>query len=137
LLSGVVVSGDLSQSLGSPVSRGDVLFEVAPLEDYRLVLSVDERDMPDVAPGQTGQLKLSGMPGDALGFTVSRITPVSEAEDGANFYRIEAELDDPPALLRPGMEGVGKIEIAERRLLWIWTHRMIDWLKLQAWAWWP
>ena len=136
-LSGVVVSGDLSQSLGSPVSRGDVLFEVAPLEDYRLVLSVDERDMPDVAPGQEGQLKLSGMPGDELGFSVSRITPVSEAEDGANFYRIEAELDDPPALLRPGMEGFGKIEIAERRLLWIWTHRMIDWLRLQAWAWWP
>ena len=136
-LSGVVVSGDLSQSLGSPVSRGDVLFEVAPLEDYRLVLSVDERDMPDVATGQKGQLKLSGMPGDALGFSVSRITPVSEAGDGANYYRIEAVLDKPPVLLRPGMEGVGKIEIGEQRLLWIWTHRMIDWLKLQTWTWWP
>jgi multidrug resistance efflux pump len=136
-LSGVVVSGDLSQSLGSPVSRGDVLFEVAPLEDYRLVLSVDERDMPDVRTGLEGELKLSGMPGDALGFSVSRITPVSEAEEGANYYRIEGELENPPALLRPGMEGIGKIEIGERRLLWIWTHRMIDWLKLQAWAWWP
>ena len=35
---GVVVSGDLSQSLGSPVERGDVLFEVAPLDDWRLML---------------------------------------------------------------------------------------------------
>ena len=136
-LSGVVVSGDLSQSLGSPVSRGDVLFEVAPLEDYRLVLSVDERDMPDVATGQQGLLKLSGTPGDALGFTISRITPVSEANDGANYYRIEAVLDEPPVLLRPGMEGVGKIEIGEHRLLWIWTHSMIDWMKLQLWSWWP
>ena len=136
-LSGVVVSGDLSQSLGSPVTRGDVLFEVAPLADYRLVLSVDERDMPDVGLGQDGQLKLSGLPGDALGFSVSRITPVSEADDGANYYRIEAQLENPPALLRPGMEGVGKIDIGERRLLWVWTHRMLDWLKLQVWAWWP
>ena len=136
-LSGVVVSGDLTQSLGSPVTRGDVLFEVAPLDDYRLVLRVDERDTPDVTLGQSGQLKLSGLPGDTLGFSVSRITPVSETENGANYYRIEAKLDNPPALLRPGMEGVGKIDIGERRLLWIWTHRMLDWLQLQIWAWWP
>ncbi|MEA2095015.1 MAG: efflux RND transporter periplasmic adaptor subunit [Pseudomonadota bacterium] len=136
-LSGVVVSGDLSQSLGSPVSRGDVLFEVAPLEDYRLVLNIDERDMPYISLGQDGQLKLSGLPGDALGFSVRRITPVSEADNGANYYRIEAQLDNPPALLRPGMEGVGKVEVGEHRLLWIWTHRMFDWLKLQIWAWWP
>ena len=136
-LSGVVVSGDLSQSLGSPVSRGDVLFEVAPLEDYRLVLRVDERDMPYIATEQKGRLKLSGLPGELPGFSVSRITPVSEPGDGANYYRVEARLDDPPALLRPGMEGVGKIEIGERRLLWIWTHRMTEWLKLKAWAWWP
>jgi RND family efflux transporter MFP subunit len=135
--SGVVVSGDLTQSLGSPVSRGDVLFEVAPLEDYRLILSVDERDMPDVVLGQSGQLKLSGLPGDELGLSISRITPVSEANDGANYYRVEARLENPPALLRPGMEGIGKIEIGERRLLWIWTHRMLDWLELKIWSWWP
>lgn len=136
-LNGVVVSGDLSQSLGSPVTRGDVLFEVAPLEDYRLVLSVDERDMPGVGLGQNGQLKLSGLPGELLGFSVNRITPVSEADAGANYYRIEAVLDNPPALLRPGMAGVGKIETDEHRLLWIWTHRMLGWLKLQIWSWWP
>lgn len=136
-LSGVVVSGDLSQLLGSPVTRGDVLFEVAPLDDYRLVLSIDERDMPNVVLGQEGQLKLSGLPGDAVGFSVSRITPVSESDDGANYYRVEAQLVNPPVLLRPGMEGVGKIEIGERKLLWIWTHRMLGWLKLQFWSWWP
>lgn len=135
--SGVVVSGDLTQSLGSPVSRGDILFEVAPLEDYRLILSVDERDMPDVVLGQSGQLKLSGLPGDELGLSISRITPVSEANDGANYYRVEARLENPPALLRPGMEGIGKIEIGERRLLWIWTHRMLGWLELKIWSWWP
>ncbi|MGB5539514.1 MAG: HlyD family efflux transporter periplasmic adaptor subunit [Gammaproteobacteria bacterium] len=136
-LTGVVVSGDLSQSLGSPVARGDVLFEVAPLEAYRLVLRVDERDMNAIATGQAGRLKLSGLPGAALAFEVSRITPVSESADGGNYYRVEAQLNDTPALLRPGMEGVGKIEIGERRLFWIWTHRMFDWMKLKAWSWLP
>ena len=39
--SGVVVSGDLSQSLGSPVEHGQVLFEVAPLDAYRVILEVE------------------------------------------------------------------------------------------------
>ena len=38
---GFIVVGDLSQSLGSPVERGDVLFEVAPLDGFRVVLEVD------------------------------------------------------------------------------------------------
>jgi multidrug efflux pump subunit AcrA (membrane-fusion protein) len=134
---GVVVSGDLSQSLGSPVERGEVLFEVAPLDTWRLILEVDEHDMQSVAIGQQGRLKLTGLPDTTFGFSVSRITPVTEAADGGNYFRIEAELADAPDILRPGMEGVGKIEIGERRLLWIWTHRMIDWFKLTTWSWWP
>src|SRR6185295_2858693 len=42
---GVVVSGDLSQLLGSPLEKGKVLFEVAPLDAYRVILQVDERDV--------------------------------------------------------------------------------------------
>ena len=136
-LTGIVVSGDLSQSLDSPVERGDVLFEVAPLDAYRLVLQVDERDLTDVAVGQQGKLKLSGMPGEALDFTVKNITPVAENADGSNFFRIEARLHEAPELLRPGMEGIGKIDVEPRKLLWIWTHRMVDWMKLRVWSWWP
>ena len=32
-----------------------------------------------------------------------------------------------PRDLRPGMEGVGKIEIGRRSLAWIWLHPLIDW----------
>jgi multidrug resistance efflux pump len=134
---GVVVSGDLSQSLGSPVERGDVLFEVAPLDAWRLILEVDEHDMQAISIGQQGQLKLAGLPDTTFEFSVSRITPVSESADGSNYFRIEAELSDAPEILRPGMKGVGKIEIGERRLLWIWTHSMLDWFRLTAWSWWP
>lgn len=136
-LTGIIVSGDLSQSLGAPVERGEVLFEVAPLDAYRLVLQVDERDLTAVAVGQQGQLKLSGIPGEPLDFSVVKITPVAETADGSNFFRIEARVHDAPDLLRPGMEGVGKIEAGEQKLLWIWTHRMVDWLKLRIWSWWP
>ncbi len=41
------------------------------------------------------------------------------------------------AALRPGLEGVAKIEVGRRRLVWIWTHELFDWIRLWAWSWWP
>jgi RND family efflux transporter MFP subunit len=134
---GVVVSGDLSQSLGSPVERGEVLFEVAPLDDYRLVLQVGENDIPQVKRGQSGELRLAGMPGEALPFVVQKLTPVAESSAGGNTFRVEAVLESTVAQLRPGMEGIGKIAIGQRKLFWIWTHSLVDWLRLQIWSWWP
>ncbi len=134
---GIIVSGDLSQSLGAPVETGRVLFEMAPLDAYRVVLQVDERDITAVSVEQSGQLVLSSIPNERLSFTVEKITPVSVAEEGRNYFRVEARLDDTSERLRPGMEGVGKIYIDRRSLVWVWTHSLIDWLRLWTWSWWP
>jgi multidrug resistance efflux pump len=137
-IDGLVVSGDLSQFLGTPVERGKTLFQIAPLNQYRVVLRVDERDLRYVAPGQHGELALSGLPADRQAFTVERVTPIAEAKDGKNEFRVEATLDNPPGPeLRPGMEGVAKVETGPHHLLWVWTHGIIDWLRLMAWKWLP
>jgi multidrug resistance efflux pump len=134
---GLVVSGDLSQSLGAPVKTGDVLFEVAPLDSYRVRLQVDERDIGDVREGQPGHLVLSAMPADRFPFTVSKVTPVSQTEEGQNYFKVEAVLDTAGARLRPGMQGFGKIEIDRRHLIWIWTHDLVDWVRIKLWVWLP
>ena len=136
-LEGSVVAGDLSQSLGAPVERGQVLFEVAPLADYRVVVQVDERDIADVAVGQRGELLLTAWPSDSVSFVVEKITPVSTAREGRNYFRVEAKLDQTPERLRPGMEGVGKVVAGRRLLVWIWTRQAIDWIRLKLWAWLP
>lgn len=134
---GILISGDLSQSLGAPVERGEVLFEIAPLDSYRVVLQVDDRDISHVAVGQSGTLTLAALPDRSFPFDVVRVTPVASAEQGRNFFRVEAQLTQATARVRPGMNGVAKIEIGERRLIWIWTHRLIEWFKLWSWTWLP
>ena len=134
---GIVVTGDLSQQLGAPIEKGKVLYEIAPLDSYRLVIEVDERDIADVRVGQRGSLMLSAFPSEIIGVTVEKITPVSTAKEGRNFFRIEAQFDQPHDRLRPGMEGAGKIEIDRRQLIWIWTHQIVDWIRLAAWSWLP
>lgn len=135
-IDGIVVSGDLSQSLDAPVSRGDVLFEVAPLDRYRVVLQVDDRDIAALQAGQAGELTLSGLPGRQLSFSVNRITPVAQVIGGRNRFRVEGERLEQAKRLRPGMAGTGKITTGKRSLLWILGHRTLDWLRLQSWVWW-
>ena len=135
---GIVVSGDLSQSIGAPVTQGQVLFETAPLDSYRVVLEVDERDIEYVHLGQSGELVLAAFPSEALPFRIEKITPVSTAADGKNSFRVEGELESAPdTRMRPGLEGVGRIAVGERNLVWIWTHSAIDWLRLTLWKWTP
>jgi hypothetical protein len=132
---GVVVSGDLSQLIGSPVENGKKLFEIAPLSSYRVILQIDEREIRHVEVGQGGRLVISGIAGDPVAFRVSKVTPVATAQDGRNFFRVEAQLEQAPPRLRPGMEGVGKVSVGEQRLWWVLTHSFTDWLRLQLWNW--
>jgi len=134
---GIVVTGDLTQKLGSPVQKGEVLFETAPLDAWRLHLKVDERDVAEVAVGQTGMLVLSSLPRESFPFEVRKITPVSTTEEGRNYFRVEAAFQGEPPRLLPGTQGVAKIEAGRRRLVWIWTHQSTEWLRLRLWTWLP
>ena len=130
---GVVVKGDLSQQLGSPVEQGKVLFELAPLDAWRVILKVDERDIAHLKVGQAGELVLASLPGQAWDFQVRKITPISVAEEGRNFFRVEAELDRHAPKLSPNMEGVGKVDAGRASLLWTWSRPLVHWARL---AWW-
>lgn len=132
---GLVVNGDLSQRLGGSVQQGDVLFEIAPLDAYRVLLKVDERRINDVQVGQDGALILTAMPQKKIPFTITRITPIARAEEGRNYFRVEAELENTDQSLRPGMEGVGKVYVDKRRLIKIWTRDMVEWVRLFWWSW--
>ena len=144
---GIIVSGDLRDSIGGAIRKGDVLFEIVPTSDYRVIIEVDETDVQYVEPGQTGQLALTSLPDANLPLRVNQVGSVSTSQEGGNFFEVEARLDvsalndDSAALvadeLRPGMEGIAKVTTLERSLLWIWTHRFTDWLKLKLWSIWP
>ena len=136
-LDGIIISGDLTQSLGALVQRGDVLFEIAPADAYRLILKVDESRIADVTKEQTGRLVLSSFPKTRFDFHIVRITPLAMAEAGQNRFQVEARLEKPSDALRPGMEGVGKISVDRRNLFGIWTRGLFEKIRLWLWAWMP
>ncbi|MBN8516011.1 HlyD family efflux transporter periplasmic adaptor subunit [Accumulibacter sp.] len=134
-IDGLVIQGDLSQALGAPVQRGDVLLTLAPRDAFRLIIEVDERSIGGVVLGQRGQLALSALPGERLDFAVTRISPMALTLEGRNAFEIEAAFGQPPAGLRPGLRGVAKIDAGTRSLAWVATHRIGDWLRMATWTW--
>ena len=66
---------------------------------------------------------------------MNRVTPVSTNRDGRNFFEVEGELEAASATLRPGLQGVAKIEAGKRSFAWIWTHRLTEWAGLTLWSW--
>jgi biotin carboxyl carrier protein len=136
-IGGVIVSGDLSKVLGTPVTQGKTLFELAPLDAYRVVLHIDEHDIRYVKLGQGGMLLLAGAPAAPLPLMLTKLVGVATVENGRNVFRAEANLTEQHMALRPGMEGLAKIEVDHRSALWIWTRPLVDRIRLLVWNWLP
>ena len=132
---GVVIKGDLKQQLGAPVKRGDTLLVLAPAAEFRVIVEVDERDIGAIRVGQQGAVALAASPNHDYALAVARIKPVAATRDGRNFFEVEATLPEADETLRPGLEGVAKIDIEHRPLYWVLGHRAIDWMRLAFWSW--
>jgi RND family efflux transporter MFP subunit len=132
---GVIIKGDLTQSLSAPVKRGEVLMTLAPKDEYRVIVEVDERDIANVTQGQSGRLVLAAAPEESVPIQVARVTPVADTVEGRHFFEVEAKLSSPSAHMRPGLKGVAKLEVDQRSLLRIWTQRTVNWVRMTAWFW--
>lgn len=134
---GVVIAGDLRQQLGAPVKRGDNLLTLAPGLDWRVVLEVDESDIASLNNGQIARLRLAAMPDQTIGLTLNRVTPVAKTTPNGVRYEIEAIPTGAGAGargLRPGLQGVARIDMPPRPLLWRAADRVWQWLSMQAWT---
>lgn len=209
-LTGVVITGDLRRQEGAPLQRGDVMFEVAPLESLRAKLYLPEKRIADVLAAQllfsigfgieddlsngsiseelrqafenhgnplskeatvmveeedrrwritdqgtsysvetqtnalqisftlVGTLASRSDPGQYIPFEIERINPVAEVVDQNNVFQIRARLrldqvKDPGQWLRPGIEGVAKIDLGRRRYAWLWTREPVNWIRMKLW----
>jgi biotin carboxyl carrier protein len=132
-ISGVVVKGDLKRQIGAPVQVGDVLFEVCPLESLRAQLMVPEDMIYDIKVGQEGYLATASYPGERIKFIVERINPIAEVVNQRNVFKVRVQLLETHSWMRPGMEGIAKVSVGKRRYVWIWTRKIVNWIRMKLW----
>jgi hypothetical protein len=130
---GIVIAGDLKRQIGSPVKTGEALFEVAPIDSLRAELSVPNDEVADVELNQVGELATATTPDKYIKFSVERINPMSEIVERQNVFKVRVKLQDAPAGLLPGTEGLAKIDIGPHRYIWIWTRPIVKWVRMKLW----
>lgn len=134
---GIVISGDPAQNIGAPLRRGDIIYEMSPLDSYRVAIDVDQGDFAEVRPGQAGALLLTPLPTRAWPLAVVSVTPLATAREGRTAFRVDATLSEVDPVLRPGMQGIAKIDVGPARYVWIWTHDAVNWVRLRLWEYLP
>jgi len=132
-MAGVVMQGDLRERVGGTTQRGEVLMRLMPAEALRGSIRVGEDQINDVRVGATGSLAPASDPSLRLPITVQRISPMARVEGASNVFPVRVQIEAPPAWLAPGMEGVARIDVGERRYAWIWTREAVNWLRMQLW----
>ena len=130
---GVVVEGDLRERLGAPVRAGDVLLKVSQLKGLYVEMRIPERDIDLIAGSKTADIAFAARPEDTFAVAIERIEPSAMTEKDGNVFILRGTMQGSADWLRPGMTGVAKVEAGRRSLLWMATHRLIDFLRLKLW----
>jgi len=132
-ITGIVVKGDLKREIGAPVKTGDVLFEVCPVESLRAELMMPEDEIYYIEVGQEGYLATASYPSEKIKFVVERINPMAEVVNQRNVFKVRVRLLESHPWMRPGMEGVSRVTVGKRHYVWIWTRKIINWIRLKIW----
>lgn len=131
---GVLVEGDQMERVGSPVSKGDVLFKIAQVNDMYCKIKVNEKDIHFMKDALKGEIALASRPEENYNIQVTRIEPSAVAEKDGNIFFVHGKFaKNPPTWWRPGMTGIAKLNTEKKTLLWIFTHKTIDFLRLKLW----
>jgi multidrug resistance efflux pump len=142
----VLDMGELRYKIGAPVKLGDQLMVVGQPANLYAELRVAERDIQDVrASLQKGDLAVSSAPTEKVPFKIDRIVPTTEVKENETIYKVKVRVDESSPNWKPemkerldkwlpGMEGQARVDVGNRRLAWIWTHRFVDWTRLHLWS---
>ncbi len=131
---GVVVEGELKELLGAPVRKGDVLFKVAKIEKLYAVLDLNEKDVHEARVDQVGEIAFISRPELKYPVKIKFVEPVAVTKQDGNIFTVHCFFTgDIQPWWRPGMSGIAKINVGKRNILWILTHRTVDFLRLFFW----
>lgn len=120
---GVVISGDLKRVEGAPLTMGQSLYEVAPLDEMIVELAIPEEDVAYVRPRQPVRLRLKAFPSQVVEGHIERIHPRAELRGDQWGFIGEFHLDNRDRAYRPGMTGSAVVQAGRRRLGWVLLYK--------------
>jgi multidrug resistance efflux pump len=135
---GVIATPRLREKIGEQVAKGDLIGEVYEIEHVTPEISVSEKEIGDVKPGQEVILRARAHPETTFSGKVKAISPRGADSEGPErkVFRVMVEMPDAAGLLKPEMTGNAKILCGQRSIFHLFTRRLARYLRVEFWSWW-
>lgn len=131
---GVVLDGSLDRRVNYPVSVGQAIYEIAPMESMRIEVAVPAEEINHVRVDMDVEVRMDGMAGSPIRGRILHIWPRSEVREEQNVFIAEVVVSNIDGQLRPGMEGAVRIVGDHHPIGWNLCHRA--WERVITRVWW-
>ncbi|MBB3208702.1 RND family efflux transporter MFP subunit [Rhodopirellula rubra] len=131
-IDGMIVSGDWRSREGTPLSRGETLFEIAPLNEMVVEIWIPESEVTHVREGMPIRFYTNAAPEKTFTGRISTVHPKAELQDHDNVFIAEVRVANNAGWLQPGMRGRATIYGDTHAIGWNLFHR--PWFAFRNWA---
>ncbi len=130
---GIILGDSMDKRSNYPVKKGQLLYEVAPLETLRIEVAVPSEELANIQVGQDVEIRINGIGDTPLRGIVHKVRPQSETHHGKNVFVAEVDVANPDGLFKPGMEGTARISAGRHPLIWNYGHRFAERFMISLW----
>ena len=132
---GLVATPRMEGMVGRKLLAGDTLATVVSTSQAQVDVAVDEQDVPLLQDGDRVAVKLESFPTKKFIGTVTVISPVSTAETDKRVFYARVAVPNEDGLMRPGMQGRGKISTGWRPAGFVLFRGTAMWIWSKIWTW--
>ena len=134
-IEGVVTTPHIDTFVGRRLQFGDTFAEVVDASTAIVDVAIDDYDVALLRVGQEAAIKLNGYPTRTFRGTVTVVSPKGEAQGDSRVFFARVAVDNPPELIRTGMEGRAKISTGWHMSGYVLFRRPAIWLYSRLWNW--
>ncbi|HXX02627.1 MAG TPA: efflux RND transporter periplasmic adaptor subunit [Candidatus Acidoferrales bacterium] len=134
-ISGKVLTPHPENLVGRKLTAGDEFIEVADSSQAVIDVAIDESDIPLVRTGTGAAVKLESYPQRTFHGAVGVVSPQGQVEQDERVFYARVNVPNTDGLMRPGMQGRGKVSVGWRPVGVVFLRRPVMWIYSQLWSW--
>jgi RND family efflux transporter MFP subunit len=134
-IDGRVATPHIEDLAGRSLNPGDTFAEIVDTSHAAIDIAIDDTDAGLLKRGENAAVKLEGLPSRTFHGEVSVVSPKGELQGDQRFFYARLVVPNDDRLIRPGMQGRGKIMTGWRPAGWVLFRRPILWLWSKLWSW--
>jgi len=132
-IDGIVTTPFVERKVNQHLDPGGELCKIVDVSRVTVEMQVPEKEMVDVRPGNPVWMKARSLPSVDLQGRVDFIAPVAQTVNAQQMVVVRSDLQNDGLLLKPEMTGVAKIYCGNRRIIDLFTRRIVRWIRTEFW----